>query len=55
MCVCVCVVCRYLYVQNDQTDVLRNFYCRERIPGLGVHNNFVVPSHQSGMKVNWYA
>ena len=25
----------HLYIQTEQTDALRNFRCRERIPGLG--------------------
>jgi hypothetical protein len=45
----------YLYIQAAHTDVLRNFRCRERIPGLGnLHNDMNVPSKQAGIKFNWY-
>jgi len=45
----------HLYIQIEHTDVIRNFRCRDRIPGLGnVANAINVPSHQAGMKVNWF-
>lgn len=43
-----------LYVQIEQTDVIRNYRCRERIPGLGnAHDSINVPSRQAGLKMNW--
>lgn len=45
----------HLYIQTEHTDVLRNFRCRDRIPGLGNnHNDLQVPSRQAGLKYNWY-
>jgi len=45
----------HLYIQTEQTDALRNFRCRERIPGLGnMLHDINVPSKQAGMKINWY-
>jgi len=45
----------YLYVQNEQTDVIRLYRCGERIPAIGnVHNSQNIPSKQSGHKFNWY-
>merc|ERR1712203_716533 len=46
---------QYLYVQNEQTDVIRKYRCGERIPAMGasgVSSN--IPSSQSGNKFNWY-
>jgi len=48
-------VLRTLYIQHAHTDVLRNFRCRERIPGLGnAHVDPMIPSKQRGHKTNWY-
>ena len=45
----------FLYIQPEHTDVLRNFRCRDRIPGLGnLQNELNVPSKQAGIKYNWY-
>jgi len=45
----------YLYVQNEQTDVIRLYRCGERIPAIGnLHNSHNIPSKQSGNKFNWY-
>ena len=42
----------HLYIQIEHTDVIRNFRCRDRIPGLGnAQNAYNIPSRQSGMKV----
>jgi len=50
-----CSILKYLYVQNEQTDVIRTYACRERIPGLGNPSHSpVIPSKQAGMKTNWY-
>ena len=45
----------HLYIQSEHTDVLRNYRCRQRIPGLGnLQNALNVPSKQAGIKTNWY-
>ena len=45
-------ILQYLYIQTAHTDVLRNFRCRDRIPGLGnLHNSLGIPSNQPGIKL----
>ena len=59
----------YLYIQSEHTDALRNFRCRDRIPGIGSLINvnvnvnggenfeeqgIQIPSNQPGNKYNWY-
>ena len=42
-------------VSDAELTWLRNFRCRDRIPGLGnLHNEMNVPSKQAGIKYNWY-
>jgi len=44
----------HLYVQLEQTGPLRNFRCRQRLPGVGsVRNDLNIPSSQAGAKYNW--
>jgi len=46
---------QYLYVQNEQTDIIRNYRCGERIPMMGsAHVSPNIPSSQAGNKFNWY-
>jgi len=51
----VSAILEHLYIQTEQTDALRNFRCRERIPGLGSQRvDLKIPSSQAGLKINWY-
>ena len=44
----------YLCIQHDQTNVIRNWRCRQRIPGISnLHDAMGVPSSQGGLKYNW--
>lgn len=45
----------HFYIQIEHSDVIRNWRCRERIPGLGsAHTSPNVPSNDPSLKFNWY-